>query len=266
MSSVTANLRLAAAAAGLALAGCAHQSVHFRPVLAEEALPGQPDAAQAEAAGVRFSFRVGDWRGWPEDLEDQLTPVEVVVDNQSGHALRVGHRHFGLVAPNGFEYRAMSPSAVQHVVEQSYSAGSPWYYGYYGAYPWPGFHQPWDYDMYPYLSWGFPGPVGFGWELPPPTPQVPQAGPSGTLQSGGHVSVLIFFQIPARKLPSLELTAELVDRSGARFGSVRVPLVRWVKGGAAAPPGAPPSSPPPPPPGTPPPAPPPPPDAGKGAG
>lgn len=265
MSSVTANLRLAAAAAGLALAGCAHQSVHFRPVLAEEAVPGQPDAAQAEAAGVRFSFRVGDWRGWPEDLEDQLTPVEVVVDNQSGHALRVGHRHFGLVAPNGFEYRAMSPSAVQHVVEQSYSAGSPWYYGYYGAYPWPGFHQPWDYDMYPYLSWGFPGPVGFGWELPPPTPQVPQTGPSGTLQSGGHVSVLIFFQVPARSLPSLELTAELVDRAGARFGSVRVPLVRAGKGGAAAAStGAPPTSPPPAP-GAPPATPPPPPDAGPGA-
>jgi hypothetical protein len=211
----------------LAVCGCAHQVAHFRPALPEEAVPGQPEAATGEAAGVRVTVRAGDWRGAPDDLENALTPVEVYLENESGKAIRVDSQDFGLIAPDGFRYQALDPRDVQRFVASRYPRDGAFYYGFFGAYPWPGFWRPWRHRFYPYVSFGWYGPPGY-WGPPPTAPPGPQPGPgpSGTLENGGNVSVLLFFQVPALSLPKFDLTADLVDTSGAKLGTLRLPLVR----------------------------------------
>ena len=228
----------------LVLTACAHASAHFYPANPEGAVPDQPEAATAEAAGVRLTVHAGDWRGSPDDLEDRITPVEVYLENESGKAIRVGPEHFGLLAQNGFRYQPLDPREVQRLARSSYR-GTVVYYGFYGAYPWPGFWRPYRHRFYPYMGWGWYGAPAVAYVEPPASVQPPPA-TRGTLENGGNISLLLFFPVPAASLARIELTANLVDQAGTPLGTVRVPLVRL---------GAPPAQPPanaPPPPATPP--------------
>ncbi len=238
----------------LAVAACAHAPARFEPALPDQAVPGQPGAAGAEVQGVRMVATAGGWSGWPEDLEDTLTPVEVLVDNHSGRALRIRHEGFALVDPGGFRHAALPPQEVQRrLAAFGRPAGYVWFhYGFYGAYPWPGFYYPWHYRRYyyPYAWWwGWPGAGIATWV--PPAPPAPAAGPEGALEDGGRVSVLLFFPVPAAALGRLDLVADLVAESDGRsFGTIRLSFVR-----AGAEPRAPPAPPTPPPAGPPPPPP-----------
>jgi hypothetical protein len=205
-------------------AGCVHVS-HFHPARAEQAVQGEPASAFTESAGVKAWVRAGDWRGWPEDLEDRMTPVEVSLDNQGAQALDVKPSHFGLLAPNGFRYQALEPEQVQRLVASSWPVRTSVYFhhGYYGAYPWPGFPVRYGH-FYPYTWWGwYPVPVLVSPPAPPPGP--PPA-PQGTLERGGQVSLLLLFPVPAASLPGFELTADLVTPGGERLGTLQVALVR----------------------------------------
>lgn len=220
----------ALAALMLGLAGCAH-ATHFYPALPRQTVPGQPEEASAQAAGVGMIVHAGDWRGRPEDLEDRLTPVEAFIENGSGKALRIAPELFGLTAPNGFRYQALDPSEVSRLAGPAYRDGSAFYLGFYGAYPWPGFSAPWRHPFYPFAWWGWSvAPYGY-WA--PPQGTEPRPSPRGTLQAGGSVSVLLFFPVPARSLERLEFSAELVDVDGQRFGSLHFPLARGGEGANA---------------------------------
>ncbi len=241
----------------LAVTGCVHAGTHFYPATPEEAVQGQPEAATGEVAGVRLTVHAGDWRGAPEDVEDRATPVEVYVENDSGRPIAIGPEHFGLLAQNGFHYQALDSAEVQRLFGQSYR-GVPVYYGFYGAYPWPGFWRPYRHRFYPYMGFGWYS--GWGWYGPPvywaPAPEPPPAPPPqprGTLQNGGNVSLLLFFPVPASSLGSLEVTMNVVDAQGAQLGTIRVPMVRQAPGQQQ---GSRPATPPTPPPSQSPPAPP----------
>ncbi len=247
------------------LGGCVHAASHFRPALPDQAVAGQPEAAMGTAAGVRLMATAGDWRGWPDDLEERLTPVEVLAENRSGHSLRIRHDVFGLVDANGFRHPALDPREVRRYLSP-YGYGPRAYvyfhYGFFGAYPWPGFYFPWAYPYYPYSWWG---PWGVGvWAEPYRGGPALRPGPEGALEDGGQVSVLLFFPLPALDLPAMELVADLVDQSrGTLLATLRIPFVRMAPGAVPpaarpappGPPGPPPAKPPPPPPATPPPPP-----------
>lgn len=235
----------------VALTGCVHATTHFYPASPAEAVEGQPEVATAEAAGVRLTVHAGDWRGAPEDIEDRATPVEVYVENESGHAVAIGPERFSLLAQNGFLYRALDSGAVHRLFAQLRRPVAV-YYGLYDAYPWPGFWRPYPYGFYPYTGFDVWGPPVYVEEGPPAPP--PQ--PHGVLNSGGYVSVLLFFPVPAPSLATLELVMDVVDDKGARLGTVRVPMTREPPTGAPAArpaaPAQPPPGAPPPPQGTPP--------------
>ncbi len=245
----------------LALTACVHAGAQFYPVRPDEVVAGQPQAATAADAGVRLTVHAGDWRGSPDDLEDRLTPVEAYVENDGGRAIRIGTEHFGLLGPNGFRYQALDAQAVQAAFASA-SRGSVVYVGAYGAYPWPGFWRPYRHNFYPYMGWGWYGPPPDAWVTMPSAPPPPT--PRGTLDSGGNVSLLLFFPVPARRLGAMEISMTVEDTSGARLGVVRVGLSRQPlpasatapppgapapqAGAAAQPPAPPPSGAPPPPP------------------
>jgi hypothetical protein len=218
------------------LAGCVH-TTHFRPVLAEQAVQGQPESATAETAGVRIWARAGEWSGWPDDLEERLTPVEAYVENRSGKALRIRPEHFSLLAPGGFRYQALEARDVPRWLGPAWRPRTTvyFYYGAYGAYPWPGFRH-WGGPWYPYAWWGWwGGPYAYP---PPAPPSPPRPGPEGTLESGGQVSVLLLFPVPAQSLSGLELDAELVEPGGQRLGSLRLSFARAAEGAPPPPPAA----------------------------
>jgi hypothetical protein len=209
----------------LTLAACAHAPTRFLPAGPEYAVEGYPAVASAQASGVRVTVHAGDWQGTPSDLEERLTPVEVHVENDSGRVVRVGPEDFGLLAQNGFHYQALDPREVQRLAGP-YRAAGPVYVGVYGAYPWPGFWHRRHLHPYPYAWWGWWGPPAVAYWPPPPEPPPPPPAPRGTLRSGGDISLLLFFPVPARSLSTAELTARFVDEAGAPVASVRVPLVR----------------------------------------
>ena len=228
------------------LGGCVHAASHFRPALPDQAVAGQPEAGIGTAAGVRLMATAGDWRGWPDDLEEHLTPVEVLVENRSGRSLRIRHDAFGLVDAHGFRHPALDPREVhRYLSPYGPSTYVYFHYGFFGAYPWPGFYYPWAYPYYPYSWWG---PWGVGvWAEPSRGAYAPRPGPEGALEDGGQVSILLFFPVPALELPSLELVANLIDQaSGTLLATVRIPFVRAAPGVGARPAPPPPARAPPP--------------------
>jgi hypothetical protein len=235
-------IALAAAVAGIA--GCAH-APPFHPVPPAQAIPGDPRVGTAEAAGVRMSVRPDEWNGWPDDLEDYLTPMAVAIENHSGRALRVRPEMFGLTTSSGYRYEALQPRDVAALARQ-------WGWGarFYGYYSWYPYARPWPV-ISPYSWWWGPGPYA----SPPYAVGItPGPTPPGTLRDGGRMTAVIFFPVPAKKLTSFLFDAKLVGSDSVEFGRIEIPFVR----GNAPPPPArgapPPGAPSPAPPRTPPPA------------
>ncbi|HET9553493.1 MAG TPA: hypothetical protein VFP50_11040 [Anaeromyxobacteraceae bacterium] len=211
-------MRASIIAAAVLAAGCAHVAP-LRPAQSDQAAPGDPQSAAAELAGVRLTVRPDDWRGWPDDLDQYVTPVEVLVENKSGKELDLAPRLFSLIGPDGRRYATLGPGDVRrHLRAYRRWYGGPYYPGWFGVYPWPGFYRPW-LEPYPYYWWD-PWPAG------PPAQPVPRPSSATSLLDGGHASVLLFFAVPADELPSLTVEARLVAVGGEQLGEVRLPFVR----------------------------------------
>jgi len=195
--------------------GCAH-APPLRPVLPQEMVANDPLSGSAEVASVRMTVHPDDWKGYPDDLDSYLTPVEVFVENQSGKEIKVNPELFSLVGPNGFRYEPLRPGEVQQFL-RSYARWSAYSYsGSFGTYDFPG------PDNYPYLWWGGPWPPVHS----PPARDLPPLALSGTLASGGHVSVLLFFQPAASSLERVTFEARLLTADGQFLGEVRLPFAR----------------------------------------
>jgi len=206
---------LLAPAAALLVSGCVHLPP-FQPVEAAQSVAGDPTSATAEVAGVRLTVHAGDWEGWPSDLTDVLTPVEVFVENQSGQELDLRPGDFTLVVPAGVRYQPVGPGEVRARLRPYRHAGA-YYVGAFGWYPWPGYDRPWP-RYYPYMWWG--GPV------PPSAGDLPQPSPRTSLLDGGQASVLLFYPVPATSLSAVTLEAKLSTVGKVRLGEVKVPLAR----------------------------------------
>jgi hypothetical protein len=89
-----------AVAAALSLAGCATLPA-LRAADPAQAVAGDPLAAVAERDGVWLRARPDDWRGWPQELPEYLTAVEVLVENRTGQPLTVGPQDFTLELADG---------------------------------------------------------------------------------------------------------------------------------------------------------------------
>lgn len=211
--------------AALAVSGACVYLPPLGPSVAEQAVENDPHSASAEVASVRITVHPDDWRGYPSDLDEYVTPVELFIENGSAKELAIRQELFTLALPDGYKYDALSPGELRRIVGRGYyGGGSYWYYGAYGVYPWPGFFMPWPH-YYPYVWWGDPW---YGPALPPPPPRGPPPSPtpSGKLAAGGRVSVLVFFPVPADSLNHFTFEANVVASDGATLGTIKVPFER----------------------------------------
>jgi hypothetical protein len=214
-----------ALAAAVFAAGCAHLAP-LRPAQSGQVVAGDPQSATTELMGVRLTVRPDDWRGWPDDLDQVLTPVEVLVENKSGKELDLRPSLFSLLGPDGRRWATLGPGEVRRSLRayrRWYGAYYPgWYGAYYpgwfGFYPRPGFYRPW-LEPYPYSWWD-------AWPAGPPAQPSPRPSTAASLLDGGHASVLLFFPVPAEELPSLTVEARLTAVGGEQLGEVRLPFVR----------------------------------------
>lgn len=215
-------LSLLAALAG----GCAHVN-EFRPARADQAAPDEPGSAYVEAGGVRAWVRAGDWRGWPDDLEARVTPVEVFLENQGPDALAIRPELFTLRTPGGFRAQALEPDQVQRMVASAWRREAVYFHsGFYGFYPWPAWPVR-HHRVYPYAWWGwYPPPMVVVTEPAPAAPPGPPPVGQGTLERGGHVSVLLLFPIPAERLERFQLSVALRTPAGEDGGALEVELAR----------------------------------------
>ncbi len=226
-------------AALLLLAACATVPP-LRPADPAQAVPNQRSAATAFANGVRIVVRPEAWQGYHDDLDEHFLPVEIAIQNGSGRPLEVRPAAFSVLAPNGFRYEALSTADVRRALAP-YRA-SPYAYGYtfYALEPWSGPFYPWyrggAWGWGPALWYGA-RPYGYGLAGLPSS-----ALAQGTLEPGGRMAVLVFFPVPAVKLRSVVLEANLVDAAGEKVAQLSVPFVR---GGGPAPTPLPPTAAPP---------------------
>lgn len=208
-------------------AACAN---HLVPAPGAQLVEGRGTGALASADNVTVVARAGAWRGSPADLEFEVTPLLVTIDNRSARPLRVRYEQFRLAAPDGASFAALAPYDIDgHVTERvdTFAYASP-----YAAYPpyfaWPYVPDPfWRADPFWRLA-------PFGWSTWPQyrTIQLPtgdmvgQALPESVVEPQARTTGFVYFQRATRRRSPLAFTMELVDgRTGERFGNVTIPFV-----------------------------------------
>ncbi|AKU89783.1 hypothetical protein [Vulgatibacter incomptus] len=235
----------------MAATACVHE-----PVLipAPGAALSQTGGANATHSGVTVDVRGDAWKSDPKDLARILTPVLIVVANESGRPLQIRYSDFDLVGESGFRYAALPPfqpmgsaygSADQNL-DQDQSAApalggapppargapppsrrfghrhffvapylSPYYYDY-GVYPYPFAFDPFYWGQY-YAVWVQPLPT---------RAMLDDALPEGVLQQHGEVAGFVYFQNVTPREGKVTFVARLVDaNTNEDFGEVQIPLV-----------------------------------------
>ena len=214
-------------------------------------VPATPTGADAElafteVAGVRL-WAGGRWDGVPVRLPEMVTPIKLVIENHSGHPVRVSYRDCTLVGTSGFRYAALPPFPLRQAVGRVGDPGTIVLADYHPAqpvhparpvkprYPHRHFHVAppyvhvlpglvvwshlWAWDMM-YASMWARWPV----ELPTVDMQE-QALPEGVLDDGGVITGFLYFQ-RATNETALRLEVQLVDaETEAPLGTAALPFV-----------------------------------------
>lgn len=212
-------------------------------------VPGESTVAYAESQGVRLWIDGAAWRSDPLDLGNTLTPIKVVLENDSGHSLRLSWRDMTLTGAGGFRYRALAPmpgdedqakptSALPLGGEVVAAAG-------HGGVtirvrpPAPRFHHHRFFVARPYVRL-YPGfPVwprlffydpyyyaGYSWRPGLPTDDMlAEALPEGVAETGGNVQGFVYFPRVTGRETLVQFQLQLIDADdGKAFGSITVPL------------------------------------------
>lgn len=201
------------------------------PAASAHTIPGAPEAAADQQAGVRVSAEGNDWNSVPADLPGRLTPVKVRIVNHSGVPIEILYQQFALKGAHGRVYQPIPLLPVDHqhpidgagTVNPIYSASS-FYVG-------SKFH-----DIYPSLP-AWPQPLarddGFydrqyqRWDKDLPTHAMQRMGlPEGVLADGGEISGFLYFENATRKENRLTFQAGIDGvRQGDELAEIDIPFL-----------------------------------------
>ncbi len=213
------------------LAGCAVQ--RLRPAPEAQLAPESPNAALAEAAGIRIIVEPDAWVGRPRNLESEITPLRVTIENDSDQPLRIRYNEFALHTDTGAHYPALPPLDIRGtVLEQS---DRPVYvprFAHYRFYVAP-YCDPFYVGLRP---WGYPWPVDSfyysryypTWRVELPTRDMRElAIPEGVVEPQGRVSGFLYFpRIDDKDARRVTFTAELMNgKDGNGIGRISIPFV-----------------------------------------
>ncbi len=233
---MTNKLRVVLLAAPLlAIWGCGGPA-NLKPAPRANEVVGMDDAATATRARVKVIAQADGWPG-PALIRESVTPMRVVIENNSDKPVLVRYPEFSLVSASGKRHAALPPFRIDDTVAVptlapgyapfrnvgfTYSRYSvaPMYSSVYpgiGAYPgWVGY-DPFYYSMY-YDHWTRT-------QLPT-TEMLERALPEGVLQPGGRVSGFLYFEKVPADSGRAQFRAEIVDaRNGNQIATITIPFV-----------------------------------------
>ena len=195
----------------------------LEPAGTAQLAPGEGRAATATVDGVTVVARANAWRGFPSDLERQMTPILLTIRNDRTAPVAVKLGEIALVAPTGRRFAVLPPQAI----EGSLSAPTPALPYAAGGVLWAGPEEARTGER----------PFSFGWEdhydrpayatiRLPTRDMLARALPDGPIQPGQPVQGFAYFERVGPKGTSLELVMPLVDPDGGRpLRDVRIPFV-----------------------------------------
>lgn len=211
------------------LLGCA---ANLKPAPSARQVEGMPAAAVDTVNDIRVVTQPTTWPG-NVDINEEVTPVRVLITNDSDRPLRVRVSEFALISPTGKHFSALPVWSIEGTVEQYRTpvGGKP------NAYYTDFYVAPYSARNYPYLP-KYTGKFDFDslyhdryytyWqdvELPTPV-MLREALPEGVLESGGKIEGWLFFEKVDDSVERLSFRTDLVCAdSGQEIGEIRIPLV-----------------------------------------
>ena len=224
------NRALVCMASVLTLAAFGGCVADLEPAPSADRVIGLDGAAKTAVQGVAVLVQADAWPG-PLDIETEVTPLKIRIDNNSADPLQVRYEAFTLVSPTGASFAALPLSQIEgEVSELTHTSGArdfyyrdfsvaPYYAPHYpGIDPYPGYFplNSYYYDTY-YHYWT---------DIELPTPAMQQrALPEGVIDSGGSLDGWLFFERVDDDLERVVFRADLVNAdTGRKFAEVRIPF------------------------------------------
>lgn len=205
-------------------AGCAG-TPELSPVSGSQpAPPGPGRGASDTVEGVTVVARSQAWTGFPRRL-DEVTPVQVSIENRGDVPLRIRYDEFTLVGPTE-RYRAIPPFDIRgrEVERVRDYVRSPLRRGFYRPFRVRrGFYPYGPYDPYGARYRGYdPGFVDI--ELPTGD-MIQKALPEDVLMPGDRITGFLYFENVDRDEGLVDLRMELTDaNTGERQGTISIPF------------------------------------------
>jgi len=100
------------------LAGCA--SRRFVPLPDGGLIDPEFQSATKSKQGVTVRVQASAWRGKPSDLEDYITPLYVMIKNDTASSLTLSYDDFLLLDENRTQYNPLPPETVVQVLQADY--------------------------------------------------------------------------------------------------------------------------------------------------
>lgn len=219
---------LLCAATVLAPSGCEERGdFEVAPGMKKPAGPTIGDAAYQVVRDVKITVAMDAWTG-ARDVYDEVTPVEVTLENDSDVPIEVRYESMGLMSDAGDHYSAIPPFELEGEVDKRIATPIPdfvptWQRKRYyivdtyrpiyddDVHVWGGkvYRDPTYYDHY-YAYWD---------DVEMPTPEMLAAAlPEGVVETGGSVSGFVYFEEIDPDDGRLTFRMRLKD---AKIGAVR---------------------------------------------
>ncbi len=178
--------------------GCAAKRVVLVPA-ANATLAPQPNSAQGSSQGVSIQLRANAWDDDPKTLGQDLVPVEIAIQNDSGRPLAIRYEDFALIGANNHRYSNIPP---YQIAGESYKHLQPY----------------WAYSDAYYSAVRLPTKA-----------MLQDAISEGVVADHGRTTGFLYFTTPREQSQQLAFHATLVDmRTGQQFGEIVVPLTMKV--------------------------------------
>jgi hypothetical protein len=178
--------------------GCAAKRVVLVPA-PNASLAPQPNSAQGSSQGVSVQLRANAWDDDPKTLDQDLVPVEITIQNDSGRPLAIRYEDFALIAADNRRYSDIPPTEI---VGDSYEHLQPY----------------WAYSDAYYSAVRLPTKA-----------MLRDAISEGVVADHGSTAGFLYFTKPMGQSQQLAFHAILVDmRTGQKFGEIVVPLAMKV--------------------------------------
>lgn len=225
-----------AAIGGLLLVGGCARATRLEPAPGANEAQWLPQAAVSEVAEFEVVAQGG---AWPDDrgIERHVTPVRVVLENESENPVRLQYRDIALIANDGTRYAALPPHRIDGTISEKVTLrhveplADPMFVhrgflvaaytrpiyptlGHYGG------RLTFDRSYYDHYQ-----SYWVDYELPTPT-MLRHALPEGVLEPEGRIAGYLYFEKVDPTHEQVRLRADVVAaNTGKILGEVSIPFV-----------------------------------------